>query len=181
MNSNNLANVSRLRKIRFVSRTFRVLLTIGVVLMALVASLALLQGCMIALGGKVIAGQSMTVHIGFSPNQFFTISSDAPRVPWLVIMLGTIKLGSMACAIIAINRLFKLFERGIFFTVDNVRHVKMLGCCLAVGGVMNATLELMAPQRQIDLNLLAVGALILLVAWIMDEGRKIQEEQELTV
>jgi hypothetical protein len=28
---------------------------------------------------------------------------------------------------------------------------------------------------------LAAGLLIVLIAWIMDEGRKIQEEQELTV
>jgi hypothetical protein len=32
-----------------------------------------------------------------------------------------------------------------------------------------------------DFAKLAVGLLIILVAWIMDEGRKIQEEQELTV
>lgn len=33
----------------------------------------------------------------------------------------------------------------------------------------------------IDLGLLFVGAAVVLAAWIMDEGRKIQEEQELTV
>jgi hypothetical protein len=33
----------------------------------------------------------------------------------------------------------------------------------------------------IDFGWLLTGAIIVLVAWIMDEGRKIQEEQELTV
>jgi hypothetical protein len=33
----------------------------------------------------------------------------------------------------------------------------------------------------IDFGVLMAGAIIVLVAWIMDEGRKIQEEQELTV
>ena len=33
----------------------------------------------------------------------------------------------------------------------------------------------------IDFGLLFVGASVVLAAWIMDEGRKIQEEQELTV
>jgi hypothetical protein len=33
----------------------------------------------------------------------------------------------------------------------------------------------------IDFGLLLAGVIIVLVAWIMDEGRKIQEEQELTV
>jgi hypothetical protein len=33
----------------------------------------------------------------------------------------------------------------------------------------------------IDFGLLLAGAVIVVIAWIMDEGRKIQEEQELTV
>jgi hypothetical protein len=33
----------------------------------------------------------------------------------------------------------------------------------------------------VDFGLLLAGIVIVLVAWIMDEGRKIQEEQELTV
>jgi hypothetical protein len=33
----------------------------------------------------------------------------------------------------------------------------------------------------IDFGPLLIGAIIVLIAWIMDEGRKIQEEQELTV
>jgi hypothetical protein len=33
----------------------------------------------------------------------------------------------------------------------------------------------------INFGLLFAGIVIVLIAWIMDEGRKIQEEQELTV
>lgn len=33
----------------------------------------------------------------------------------------------------------------------------------------------------IDFGLLLVGASVVVAAWVMDEGRKIQEEQELTV
>ena len=33
----------------------------------------------------------------------------------------------------------------------------------------------------INVGMMLVGAVIILIAWIMDEGRKIQEEQELTV
>jgi hypothetical protein len=33
----------------------------------------------------------------------------------------------------------------------------------------------------IDFGLLLAGTIIIFIAWIMDEGRKIQEEQELTV
>ncbi|MEI9863261.1 MAG: DUF2975 domain-containing protein [Limisphaerales bacterium] len=34
---------------------------------------------------------------------------------------------------------------------------------------------------EITFGQLVLGLLIILIAWIMDEGRKIQEEQELTV
>ena len=37
------------------------------------------------------------------------------------------------------------------------------------------------PILDINFGLLLAGIIIILVAWIMDEGRKIQEEQELTV
>jgi hypothetical protein len=36
-------------------------------------------------------------------------------------------------------------------------------------------------HKNFSLDRLGIGLLILLIAWIMDEGRKIQEEQELTV
>jgi hypothetical protein len=52
----------------------------------------------------------------------------------------------------------------------------MAGC-----GLTQIALELLSPQKKISVNLLVLGLLILLISWIMDEGRKIQEEQELTV
>jgi len=69
MSSNQLADSSRLRKIRIVSRIFRMLLVIAAGLMVLIGAWALLQGIIIALGGNVPAGQSMTVHRACSPSQ----------------------------------------------------------------------------------------------------------------
>jgi hypothetical protein len=46
--------------------------------------------------------------------------------------------------------------------------------------VLIRVLDAMAHGFSLDTRL-AVGLLIVLISWIMDEGRKIQEEQELTV
>ena len=181
MSSNQLADSSRLRKIRIVSRIFRVLLVIAAGLMVLIGAWALLQGIIIALGGNVPAGQSMTVHLAFSPSQSYILASDTPSIPWPVVLLGTIQLGLTACGFIALNRLFLHFERGIFFTVENVGYVKVLGFVVAGYGLIQMVQELLAPHGSINFNLVVIGALILLIAWIMEEAGKLKEEQELTV
>jgi len=46
-----------------------------------------------------------------------------------------------------------------------------------------ADYQMQAAVREVDwsTNSIFIGLLIIFVSWIMDEGRKIQEEQELTV
>jgi hypothetical protein len=80
-----------------------------------------------------------------------------------------------------LNRLFKLYEHSSFFTVGNVRCIKILGLVVTGDGLVQTILELLSPNPSLDFSKLFFGGLIMLIAWIMDEGRKIQEEQELTV
>jgi hypothetical protein len=81
--------------------------------------------------------------------------------------------------------LLKKFASGNFFTAKNITCIKCLGCLvmsdwLAVKllDAIGSRMVMLAPS---DFTKLAIGFLIILIAWIMDEGRKIQEEQELTV
>ena len=107
-----------------------------------------------------------------------------------------------------LSRLFHFYERGLIFAAETIRCIKVLGGLFLVGGMLNVILDsLPQPPRLvpppgvttilthkyhmgffhfdfgtgIDFGLLLAGAVIILIAWIMDEGRKIQEEQELTV
>jgi hypothetical protein len=171
------ANV-RISRIKVVSRIFRVLIGIGVVIFALIAIVALLQSIIVLLGGKVVPGQSMTVHLTFSPSQTYVVPS---AIPLSVQFLGAMHLYLLAFGVTVLNRLFKLYEHSSFFAVGNVRYIKILGLVVAGNGLIQTILEFLAPQRSIYLNQLVFGLLIMLIAWIMDEGRKIQEEQELTV
>lgn len=100
--------------------------------------------------------------------------------------------------IVALIRLFRLYEAGVVFREANVRCFRDLSRALlgwfAAGIVyqpfMSLALTLHHPpgQRQItlglgtaDLTALLVGLTLAVVAWVMDEGRKLQEEQDLTV
>jgi hypothetical protein len=53
------------------------------------------------------------------------------------------------------------------------KRIKTFGTCLG-------TIFILLSMHYVDSNLL-IGFVIIFIAWIMDEGRKIQEEQELTV
>jgi hypothetical protein len=95
-------------------------------------------------------------------------------------------------------RLFRLYEQGDIFKLANVLCFKRLSRVLIwwfVAGIvyrslLSVVLTLHHPpgQRMIavglgspDLTALLLGGILAVVAWVMEEGRKIQEEQELTV
>jgi hypothetical protein len=114
-----------------------------------------------------------------------------------------------------LSRLFNYYERGLIFTAETIRCIKILAVLCLIGWMIMTTMHFMpplVPQVQntlpapvriapiqtssthmrmgffsfdfgtgINFGQLLIGAVIFLIAWIMDEGRKIQEEQELTV
>jgi len=94
-------------------------------------------------------------------------------------------------AVIAVYRLLNLYEKGIIFSAENVSQIRRLGQLAVFYGVLTACLPVFeSPQIQFPPTLpLAIlgspgviaGCLTVIIAWVMDEGRKIQEEQELTV
>jgi hypothetical protein len=107
-----------------------------------------------------------------------------------------------------LSRLFRFYERGLIFAAETIRCIKVLGGLFFLGGLFTTIIRSLPKTPPpvlppgvtitqthtfqmgffrfdfgtgIDFGLLLAGAVIVLIAWIMDEGRKIQEEQELTV
>lgn len=88
-------------------------------------------------------------------------------------------------------RLFSNLERGILFGPDNVQCVRLIGWWLVAAPILGLGYQVskliwaVSEPLRIDVssvpNELLKGFFVIFVAWIMDEGRKIQEEQELTV
>ena len=83
-------------------------------------------------------------------------------------------------------RLMSCYERGVFFGAANISEFKNLSRCLLGYGLANVVANVVYAGGILLPDGLAcpwivVGGAVYVVAWIMDEGRKIQEEQELTV
>ena len=182
-------NNPRLNRIKIASQIFRALNGIIAMLIVLVVALSI--------SAKYLPDGA--VQIAFSPHQTYI---SPFHIPLLVLFVGTIQLCLAGIGLILLNRLFKFFERGIFFKIENIKCVKFLGLIVIGLWLTQTILELMAHQGlkgsgpaypfltvvfgsyQVHLAHvlgLLFGILLVFIAWIMDEGRKIQEEQELTV
>jgi hypothetical protein len=93
-------------------------------------------------------------------------------------------------AAIAVSRLLEFYEKGIIFAAGTVSQIRRLGQLAVLYGVITACLPVFETHKiefpTLPLNILLspwliVGSLTIIIAWVMDEGQKIQEEQELTV
>jgi len=95
-------------------------------------------------------------------------------------------------------KLFKLYEKGEIFSINHVRYICNIGYALLTGQliepfyqfVMGLVLTLNNPPHhryaaitldQTNVGILLTALLVILVSWIMAEGCKLREEQQLTI
>lgn len=101
-------------------------------------------------------------------------------------------------ALFYLAKLFRLYEELEVFSAKSVKCIRHLGYVLLIGqlahpiyyGLITLTVTIANPpgKRMISLalgteeiKLMAIAAFVILISWIMDIGRKLQEEQEATV
>jgi len=127
---------------------------------------------------------------------------DVFPLPWSALLMGfltsMLPVGVGLYGVYCLSRLFRLYEHGQVFLAENVYWYKrlsrvLLWSCLAgilCRCLLSVVLTLHNPpgQRMIslslssdDLNLLLLGGVLAVIAWVMDEGRRLQEEADLTV
>jgi Protein of unknown function (DUF2975) len=103
-----------------------------------------------------------------------------------------------AAAILGL-KLLRLYQKGIIFSEENTRFMSGIGWCVLLYGVVGglfvralwgvaSTFDNPIGQRFLtlslsegDFKLIFAGVFILLITWVMREGVKLQQEQELTV
>ena len=88
-------------------------------------------------------------------------------------------------------RMLWLFEKGYLFNKEVVRCIKILGLLAITSAMVDWFFRIIVVRILFEIpDQLSLGAglgnlfeglFIFFIAWVMDEGRKIQEEQELTV
>lgn len=95
-------------------------------------------------------------------------------------------------------KLFKLYEQGEIFSMQHVRYIRNIGYALLIGQliepfyqfIMGLVLTLNNPSHhryasitldQTNIGILLTALLVILISWIMAEGYKLKEEQQLTI
>jgi hypothetical protein len=127
------------------------------------------------------------------------VDHDLPGLTrFLAFMVDMIPMGVIIYGLQKLEGLFLLYENGLIFTEQHVRCFRSLGRALIVwvgcdvvrNSLLSMVLTLDNPpgQRVITVGLgsadfaaVFVGIVVLIISWVMDEGRKIQEDQALIV
>ncbi len=160
---------ARLKRIQTAS-WWILFLTVFSFLMGVYWMLAFLFGWPFFFQGKL--------RLAISHNHIYTSPAEMPQtiLAWWLVKMGL----SFFCYGVMFS-LFRLYEKGILFSTKNVRHIRWLAYCLVVNWAVDYQLQSTLHDMALSTTPLFVGLLIIFIAWIMDEGRKIQEEQALTV
>jgi len=110
-------------------------------------------------------------------NVFESANEMSPEVFWL----WMVQQALVFFAGFVLLRLFWFYSKGIIFSGKNITCIRVQGYCLIIGNFIDLELQHFIRASSVSLSPIIFGLLIIFIAWIMDEGRKIQEEQELTV
>lgn len=95
-------------------------------------------------------------------------------------------------------KLFGLYEKGEIFSLKNVRYIRNVGYALLINELLRPVRQFLLgfiltwhnpPGQKIALmtisgtnvGIILTALIIILISWIMAEGYKLQEEQELTI
>jgi len=116
----------------------------------------------------------------------------------LAFLVSLLPVGAAMYGLLTLRSLFGLYEKAIIFSAENVKYFRRLGYALIAWVLANAlftplistiiTFSNAPGERMVvaqlgvfDVSTLLIGCVILLVSWVMDEGRKIEDEQAHTV
>ena len=119
-----------------------------------------------------------------------SLFTEILALPLVTVATGLAGLAFWIVGLGILYYLFGLYRRGLVFTSANVRCYRWIGLWLLTGWLLANLLQLLklfaAPDGAMVLTFtldefLFGGILLLMVAWIMDEGRALREGQTLTI
>jgi hypothetical protein len=118
----------------------------------------------------------------------FRLDRGSLRSPWLIRFIYMIQELCLSVGLVILYRLFGLYKTGAIFTAANVYCFKLIGCWLlglwALAHLFELSKLVWSHQPQMHFTLderFLGGLLILVIAWVMEEGRELKEEHDLTI
>jgi len=113
-------------------------------------------------------------------------------------LVSAIPLVIQMFIVYSLINLFKLYEKGEIFSIKHVKTIRNIGYALLLGQciepfyqfVMGIVLTMNNPPHhhfaaitldQTNVGILLTALLVILISWIMAEGCKLREEQQLTI
>jgi hypothetical protein len=98
-------------------------------------------------------------------------------------------------------KLFKLYERGEIFLIENVRYIRNIGYTILIGQLLNPVYQALISADltwvnhtvqkgmrfasisfdSTNINILLMSLFVILISWIMEEGCKLRDEQQLII
>ena len=113
-----------------------------------------------------------------APGHVYTSPAE---MPGSILALALVKMGLGFAAMAVLFALFNLYWRGILFSARNVLYIRFQGYYLILNFIVDYLMQSVLHDVALSTTPLFAGFFVIFIAWIMDEGRKIQEEQALTV
>jgi hypothetical protein len=109
------------------------------------------------------------------------IYSSFAEIPHDIVLLWLLKNGLGIFAAVTLSCLFQLYEKGTLFSARNVLYLRFLAYSVLTSWAVDYQIQSQLRDMDLSMTPVLVSFLIIFMAWIMDEGRKIREEQELTI
>jgi hypothetical protein len=176
------------RKIRAASRGFEILFTVlcGLCIALIVFSLWVIffyQGEMIAVGPRGGLLTTAPLPPDFVPFHTWRLDQRLAYVP-VVVVRGLPSIGLFW----ALRELFRLYGKGQVFTARNAQLIQIMGVCLIADAAapLLCHLVLSATGYEIDkmwahmaaVQQLVLGAVVFVIALVMQAGHEIEEDRE---
>jgi hypothetical protein len=179
-----------LKRMRRVSRCLEILFLVLAVGFGLLGS-ALILDFIVPFTGKLVAegpaGGMLTTAPETLPPNYVTVG-DMPLVQRLAhVPAGIVYVAPIFLLFWNLRRLFGLYAVGVVFAPDNARRLKLIGAALIVIAVSPwlrhaflSSFHIAVDQAWMSassLQALVLGAIVLVIAQVMQLGRELEEER----
>lgn len=139
------------------------------------------------------------VFLNFIPKGIQIIHSLSPWEKFSGFLISMIPTSINLITLYFLLKLFRLYEQGEIFSINNVRYLRNIGYVLLIGELLAEPIYqalisgvltwgnghghrfIQITMGGSNLGMILLAFFIILISWIMAEGCKLREEQQLTI